>query len=138
MARPTKGTQKQNEVISWKCTREIKDTVTALASFRNLNVPDLLTVLVLEAMEKDRAGVEAMKKLESKIAAMQERFKQARAAVRENPAASIELTAPTTSTEPARVEDTGETTGNSGGSETSNDNDDTSEQQDDNAGKKKA
>ena len=129
MARPIKGTEKQTEVISWKCTREIKDKVTALASYRNQNIPDLLTALVLEATEKDRAGVEAMMALELEAAAMMKRIEQARAAVRENPAASIELTTSTTSIEPARVEDT---------SETDNGNDNTSEQQDDNAGKKKA
>lgn len=109
MARPVKGTEKQNEVISWKCTRKIKETVTALANYRNQNIPDLLTALVLEAAEKDRAGVEAMKALETEAEALMKRIEQARAAVRENPAASFSLS-PTTSAEAVHVEDTGETT----------------------------
>lgn len=119
MPRPIKGTEKQNEVISWKCTRELKETVTALASYRNLNVPDLLTTLILEAAEKDREGVEAMKKLEAEAAVVMERIAQARAAVRENPAASIslqtQLSLPATSFEPVLVEDTNETGDETGG-----------------------
>lgn len=134
MARPIKGAEKQNEVISWKCTREIKDTVTALASYRNQNIPDLLTALVLEAAEKDRAGVESMKKLESEIAAVQARIEQARAAVRENPATAIKLNTlvSTTSAEAVHVEDTDDTADDSGG------NDDTSDSGNSAAGKKKA
>lgn len=113
MARPTKNPngEKASEVISWKLTREIKETVIALANFRNRNIPDLLTTLVLEAAEKDRAGVEAMKALENEAAMLEKRIAAARAALRQNPNASIKLTdnIPTSTTSAETNDDTGNT-----------------------------